>query len=311
MRILVTGGCGFIGSHLCRRLLNDGNEIICLDNLYTGSKENIKDMMDNINFEYIRHDVITPILLEVDQIYHLACPASPKFYQSNPIKTTKTNVLGTINMLGIAKRTHARILLTSTSEIYGNPEIHPQEENYFGNVNPNGIRSCYDEGKRIAETLMFDYHREHNVDIRVARIFNTYGPNMDINDGRIFCNFMKQAITGNDITIYGDGKQTRCLCYIDDMINGLIKLMNTPNINTPVNLGNSDEMSVLEISEIIVEEINSKSKMKFMDLPKDDPLLRCPNILKAKELLNWEPKINLKEGISRSLKWYKDKLINN
>ena len=311
MRILVTGGCGFIGSHLCRKLIKDGHKVICLDNLFTGSKENIKDLICNFNFEFIRHDIILPIYLEVDQIYHLACPASPKFYQSNPIKTIKTNVLGTINILGLAKRNKARILLSSTSEIYGNPEEHPQKEEYFGNVNPNGIRSCYDEGKRLAETLMCDYRREHGVDIRIARIFNTYGPYMDLNDGRIYCNFMKQSILNNDITVYGDGLQTRCLCYIDDMVNGLISLMNTENINFPINLGNNKELSVLEIANIIKREVSSNSKIIFKPLPQDDPLLRCPDITKAKNLLSWEPKTDLANGIKKSLKWYKDIISNN
>jgi UDP-glucuronate decarboxylase len=311
MRILVTGGCGFIGSHLCRKLLNEGHKVICLDNLFTGNKENIKDLLYKFNFEFIRHDIVVPIYLEIDQIYHLACPASPKFYQSNPIKTIKTNVLGTINMLGLAKRNKARILLSSTSEIYGNPEQHPQKEDYFGNVNPNGIRSCYDEGKRIAETLMCDYKREHGVDIRIARIFNTYGPYMDLNDGRIYCNFMKQSILNNDITVYGNGLQTRCLCYIDDMVLGLISLMNTNNINSPINLGSDKELSVLKIANIIKNEVSSNSKIIFKPLPEDDPLLRCPDITRAKDLLLWEPKTNLDVGIKKSLKWYKEMITNN
>jgi UDP-glucuronate decarboxylase len=310
MRILVTGGAGFLGSHLCKRLLSEGNEVLCLDNFYTGSKENILDLLDNPYFEIIRHDITFPIYIEVDQIYNLACPASPVYYQKYPIQTTKTSVSGAINVLGLAKRLNIPVLQASTSEIYGDPTIHPQTEDYWGNVNCTGIRSCYDEGKRCAETLFFDYHRELGLDIRVARIFNTYGPNMAINDGRVISNFIVQALSGKEITIYGDGQQTRSLCYVDDLICGLIALMNTPKIHQPVNLGNSVEMTIIDIAELIIKLTNSKSKLSFMPLPQDDPLQRCPDISKAKYLLKWAPKIDQKNGLDKTINYFRNKLEN-
>ena len=311
MHILVTGGCGFIGSNLCRKLLGEGHHVICLDNLSSGKLCNVSDLQNNCNFELIRHDVVEPILLEVDQIYHLACPASPKFYQKNPIKTIKTNVLGTMNMLGLAKRVNARILLSSTSEIYGDPLENPQTESYFGNVNPNGIRACYDEGKRVAETLMFEYNRQHNVDIRVARIFNTYGPGMDIDDGRVVCNFIKQALNGDIITVYGEGDQTRSLCYIDDMVEGLITLMNTKiGVNNPINLGNDSEYTILNIANLVKKKINCNSNIHFGVLPKDDPKKRKPDLELAKTVLSWEAKISFEDGLDRSIEWYRDIILN-
>ena len=310
MHILVTGGCGFIGSNLCRKLLGEGHHVICLDNLSSGKLGNVSDLQNNCNFELIRHDVVEPILLEVEQIYHLACPASPKFYQKNPIKTIKTNVLGTMNMLGLAKRVNARILLSSTSEIYGDPLENPQTESYFGNVNPNGIRACYDEGKRVAETLMFEYNRQHNVDIRVARIFNTYGPGMDIDDGRVVCNFIKQALNGDIITVYGEGDQTRSLCYIDDMVEGLITLMNTKiGVNNPINLGNDSEYTILNIANLVKKKINCNSNIHFGVLPKDDPKKRKPDLELAKTVLSWEAKISFEDGLDRSIEWYRDILL--
>jgi len=283
MKILVTGGTGFIGNHLCRRLLQEGHYIICLDNNFSGSMNNIKDLLQNPNFEFIRHDITLPIFLEVEQIYHLACPASPKAYQYNSIKTIKTNILGTMNALGIAKRTKARILLTSTSEIYGDPHISPQVEEYWGNVNPIGIRSCYDEGKRVAETLMIEYHRNHNVDIRIARIFNTYGPNMDKEDGRVVSNFINQCLENKDITIYGDGTQTRSFCYVDDTVDGLIKLMNQTETIGPINIGNPYELKIKDLAEILLKKIETKSNIIYKDLPSDDPMKRQPCIKKAKK----------------------------
>jgi UDP-glucuronate decarboxylase len=303
-KILVTGGSGFIGSHLCKRLLDEGNYVICLDNNFTGSINNIKELKNNPNFEFIRHDIVLPIYLEVDQIYHLACPASPKAYQYNPIKTIKTNILGTMNALGIAKRTNSRILLTSTSEVYGDPNVSPQSEEYWGNVNPIGIRSCYDEGKRVAETLMMEYNRYNNVDIRIARIFNTYGPNMDKEDGRVVSNFINQCLENKDITIYGDGSQTRSFCYVDDTVDGLIKLMNGDTIG-PINIGNPNEMMVKELAEELLKIIDTKSQIIYMPLPKDDPLQRRPDISKAKIHLNWEPKISLKEGLLKTINYFK------
>ena len=303
MKILITGGSGFIGSHLCKRLVDEGNYVICLDNNFTGSMENIKPLLGNPNFEFIRHDIVLPIYLEVDQIYHLACPASPRAYQYNPIKTIKTNVFGTINALGIAKRTKSRILLTSTSEIYGDPKISPQSEEYWGNVNPIGIRSCYDEGKRIAETLMMEYHRNNNVDIRIARIFNTYGPNMDKNDGRVVSNFIMQCLENKDITIYGDGSQTRSFCYVDDTVDGLIKLMNGTSIG-PINIGNPNEMQIKELAEKLITMIDTKSIIIYKELPSDDPMQRRPNIDKARELLKWEPKIDLNEGLLKTINYF-------
>lgn len=308
-RILVTGGAGFLGSHLCRRLLEQGNEVLCLDNFFTGATDNIVNLISNPYFEVIRHDICFPIYLEVDQIYNLACPASPIHYQRDPIQTTKTNVIGAINVLGLAKRLKIPVLQASTSEVYGDPEVHPQTEDYWGHVNPIGIRSCYDEGKRCAETLFFDYHREVELDIRVARIFNTYGPNMAINDGRVVSNFIVQALKGDDITIYGDGSQTRSLCYVDDLISGFIKLMNTKNIHEPINLGNPVERSILELAKHIILETKSSSQVKYESLPQDDPKQRCPDISKAKSLLNWEPIIAYEEGIISTINYFKDKLV--
>ena len=296
MRILVTGGAGFIGSHLIDRLMNDGHEVICLDNFYTGKKHNLRPWLDNPNFELIRHDITEPIRLEVDQVYHLACPASPVHYQYNPIKTVKTNVIGTLNMLGLAKRVKARFLLASTSEVYGDPEVHPQTEDYRGSVNPIGIRSCYDEGKRMAETLAFDYHRENKVDIRVARIFNTYGPRMLENDGRVVSNFVAQALRGIPLTVYGEGQQTRSFCYVSDLVNGLMRLMNGEHTG-PINLGNPDEYTILELAQAVQNLINPDAEIKFEPLPADDPRRRRPDITKAQTLLDWEPTIPLQDGL--------------
>jgi UDP-glucuronate decarboxylase len=304
MKILITGGTGFIGNHLCRRLLQEGHYIICLDNNFTGSMENIQDLIKHPKFEFIRHDITEAILLEVDQIYHLACPASPKAYQYNAIKTIKTNILGTMNALGIAKRTKARILLTSTSEVYGDPKISPQVEEYWGNVNPIGIRSCYDEGKRVAETLMMEYYRNNNVDIRIARIFNTYGPNMDKNDGRVVSNFINQCLENKDITIYGDGSQTRSFCYVDDTVNGLIKLMNQNNTIGPINIGNPYELTIKELADILLEKIKTKSKIIYKDLPSDDPMKRQPCIKKAKKYLDWIPNVKLNEGLDITIQYF-------
>ena len=305
MIILVTGGTGFIGSHLCRKLLEQNNHVICVDNNFTGNIDNIRDLRDNPNFEFIRHDVTQKILLEADQIYHLACPASPKDYQYNSIKTIKTNILGTLNMLGLAKRVKAPILLTSTSEIYGDPKISPQTEEYWGNVNPIGIRSCYDEGKRLAETLMMEYHRNCGVDIRIARIFNTYGPNLNKNDGRVISNFIVQSLRNDDITVYGDGSQTRSFCYVEDTVNGLIKLMNS-GYNMPVNIGNPNEMTIKEIAEEILKLTESDSKIVYMDLPKDDPTRRRPDISKANEILDWKPNVKLEEGLIRTIEYFRN-----
>lgn len=305
MIILVTGGAGFIGSNLCAELVkNPENHVICLDNMFTGNLKNIEKLRKLDNFEFIRHDVCQEILLEVDQIYHLACPASPKDYQYNSIKTIKTNILGTMNMLGLAKRTKARILLSSTSEVYGDPKISPQDENYWGNVNPIGIRSCYDEGKRLAETLMMEYHRNCNVEIRIARIFNTYGPYLNKNDGRVVSNFINQALESRDITIYGDGTQTRSFCYVDDLVRGLISLMNCEGIMTPVNLGNPLEITMLDLADRIINLTKSKSKLIFKDLPQDDPLQRRPKIEKAKEILNWEPIVDLEDGLKKTINYF-------
>uniref|UniRef100_A0A6C0J864 NAD-dependent epimerase/dehydratase domain-containing protein n=1 Tax=viral metagenome TaxID=1070528 RepID=A0A6C0J864_9ZZZZ len=308
MIILVTGGSGFIGSNLCNELVkNKSNHIICLDNNFTGSLDNIKQLRNLDNFEFIRHDVCKEILLEVDQIYHLACPASPKDYQINGIKTIKTNILGTMNMLGLAKRTNARILLSSTSEVYGDPKVSPQKEDYWGNVNPIGIRSCYDEGKRLAETLMMEYHRNCDVDIRIVRIFNTYGPNLNKNDGRVVSNFINQAIENENITIYGDGQQTRSFCFIDDLVKGLIKMMNTDSNEdtlTPINLGNPNEITMVELAEKVIELTKSKSKLVFRELPKDDPLQRKPDIGKAIRLLEWEPLVNLFNGLQKTINYF-------
>ena len=303
-KILVTGGAGFIGSHLCEKLLTQGNEVICLDNFFTGSKQNIIHLINNPYFEVIRHDVEEGILIEVDEIYNLACPASPIHYQFDPVKTIKTSVMGAINMLDIAKRTKAKILQASTSEVYGDPEIHPQTENYRGNVNPIGIRACYDEGKRCAETLFFDYHREENVDIRVVRIFNTYGPKMAINDGRVVSNFIIQALQNKDITIYGDGSQTRSFQYVDDLVDGMIKMMNSNEIG-PINLGNPIEFTIFELAEKIIKLTNSKSKISFQKLPQDDPKQRQPDITLAKEKLNWQPRIKLEDGLIKTIEYFK------
>ena len=307
MRILITGGTGFIGSHLCQRLLNEGNYIICLDNNFTGKMENITSIKNHPNFEFIRHDITQPILLEVDQIYHLACPASPKAYQYNPIKTIKTNILGTLNALGIAKRVKATILLTSTSEIYGDPTINPQVEEYWGNVNPIGIRSCYDEGKRVAETLMMEYNRSNQTQIRIARIFNTYGPNMDKDDGRVVSNFINQAINQQDITIYGTGDQTRSFCYVDDTVDALIRLMNQNETNGPINIGNPYEMTMNELAQKILTLMPySSSKIIYEQLPNDDPRQRKPDISKAKEYLDWTPSTKLEDGLNKTIKYFLD-----
>ena len=308
MRCLVTGGAGFLGSHLCERLLNDGHEVICLDNYFTGRMVNVAHLRDNRNFELIRHDVTEPILLEVDRIFNLACPASPIHYQFNPVKTIKTSVMGAINMLGMAKRVKARILQASTSEVYGDPAVHPQTEDYWGNVNPIGIRSCYDEGKRVAETLFMDYHRQNNVDIRIVRIFNTYGPRMLMNDGRVVSNFIVQALKGEDITIYGDGSQTRSFCYVDDLIEGFVRMMNQDKIIGPVNIGNPGEFTMLELAKEVLELTGSKSKIVYKPLPGDDPKMRRPNIDLAKSALGWEPTIPLRQGLEKTIVYF-DKLL--
>ena len=310
MRILVTGGAGFIGSHLIDRLMSNNHEVICLDNFYTGSKQNVMSWLNNPRFEIIRHDITEPIRLEVDQVYHLACPASPVHYQYNPIKTVKTNVMGTLNMLGLAKRVKARFLLASTSEVYGDPEIHPQTEDYRGSVNPIGIRSCYDEGKRVAETLTFDYYRENKVDVRVARIFNTYGPRMLENDGRVVSNFVVQALRGNPLTVYGEGQQTRSFCYVSDLVEGLIKLMNG-DYTGPVNLGNPEEYTILELAQTIQNMINPEVQIKFTPLPADDPRRRRPDITKAKTWLNWEPKISLQTGLKLTVEDFHSRINAN
>ena len=303
--ILVTGGAGFLGSHLCDRLLSEGNEVICTDNLFTGSKDNIRHLLNNELFEFIRHDVTFPLYLEVDQIYNLACPASPVHYQYDPVQTTKTSVHGAINMLGLVKRTGARIFQASTSEVYGDPEVHPQPESYWGRVNPIGIRSCYDEGKRCAETLFFDYHRQHGTEIKVARIFNTYGPRMNPEDGRVVSNFIVQALKNEPITIYGDGSQTRSFCYVDDLIEGFVRLMNSdPEITGPVNLGNPGEFTMLELANLVIEITGSKSQITYMDLPQDDPRQRQPDISYAKSALGWEPSIQLKDGLTQTVEYF-------
>ena len=305
MRCLVTGGAGFLGSHLCERLLNDGHEVLCLDNYFTGRLQNVSHLRDNRNFELIRHDVTEPILLEVDRIFNLACPASPVHYQFNPVKTIKTSVMGAINMLGLAKRVHARILQASTSEVYGDPAVHPQKEDYWGNVNPIGIRSCYDEGKRVAETLFMDYHRQNHVDIRIVRIFNTYGPRMLMNDGRVVSNFIVQALKGEDLTIYGDGTQTRSFCYVDDLIEAFVRMMNQEEIIGPVNVGNPGEFTMLELAQAVLEQTGSKSKIVYQPLPGDDPKMRRPDISLAKKALGWEPKVELREGLQKTIEYFK------
>jgi UDP-glucuronate decarboxylase len=305
MRILVTGGAGFLGSHLCDRLINEGHEILCLDNFFTGRRQNIAHLLQNPKFELIRHDVIDPFKVEVDQIYNLACPASPPHYQYNPIKTTKTSVMGAINCLGLAKRVRARVFLASTSEVYGDPTVHPQDESYWGNVNPIGRRSCYDEGKRCAETLFFDYHRENGVDIRVVRIFNTYGPRMLADDGRVVSNFIVQALKGENLTVYGDGSQTRSFCYVDDLIDGFVRLMNQEKTVGPVNIGNPGEFTMLELAELVLKKVGGKSKVTNLPLPADDPKQRRPDISLAKEALGWEPKVPLEEGLNRTIAYFR------
>lgn len=304
MRILVTGGAGFLGSHLCEALLRNNHEVFCLDNLYTGSKRNIAQMINHPNFHFILHDVTFPIYLEVEGIFNLACPASPTQYQRHPVQTLKTSILGAVNMLGIAKRTGARILQASTSEIYGDPEVSPQEESYWGRVNPIGVRACYDEGKRAAETLFFDTHRQFGTDIRVARIFNTYGPRMDANDGRVVSNFIVQALKSDDITVFGDGSQSRSFCYVDDLIDGLIKLFFTESIYDPINLGNPEPISVKDLAAEIIDKTNSSSRLVFMDLPQDDPKTREPNINKATELLSWSPKTPRAIGLDKTINYF-------
>ena len=308
MRTLVTGGAGFLGSHLCERLLRDGHEVVCLDNLFSGKRGNVAHLRSNGNFEVIRHDIVEPILLEVDRIFHLACPASPVHYQYNPVKTIKTSVMGTINMLGLAKRVRARILLTSTSEVYGDPEQHPQTESYWGHVNPIGVRSCYDEGKRVAECLMMDYHRQNNVDIRIVRIFNTYGPRMSINDGRVVSNFCVAALRGEELPIYGDGKQTRSFAYVDDMIDAIVRMMDAEDVLGPINIGNPDEFTILELASLAIELARSSSKLVFNPARPDDPMRRRPDITLARKHLGWEPKTPLREGLARTMEHFRREL---
>ncbi len=309
-RVLITGGAGFLGSHLCERLVSEGFEVLCVDNCFTGTRQNIFHLLTKPNFEFIRHDITFPLYLEVDEIYNLACPASPVHYQFDPVQTTKTSVHGAINMLGLAKRVRAKILQASTSEVYGDPDVHPQPETYWGRVNPIGPRSCYDEGKRCAETLFFDYYRQHNLKIKVARIFNTYGPRMHPNDGRVVSNFIVQALRNRDITVFGDGTQTRSFCYMDDLIEGLIRMMSGPDDFTgPVNLGNPDEFTILELAKKIVEITNSKSKIVFKPLPQDDPLQRRPDISLAKEKLKWQPAVKLDQGLKKTIKYF-DAILN-
>ncbi len=307
-RIIITGGAGFLGSHLCERLLNEGNHIICIDNFFTGSYENIKHLTNNKNFEIIRHDIIAPIHIECDEIYNFACPASPIHYQRNPVHTFKTSVFGILNMLNLARECNARLLQASTSEVYGDPLEHPQKETYWGHVNPDGIRSCYDEGKRGAETLMMDYNRQYKTDIKIIRIFNTYGPRMNENDGRVVSNFIIQALKNIPITVYGDGSQTRSFCYCDDLIDGTVKMMNSENFIGPVNLGNPIEMPVIDFAKIIIKATNSKSEIIFKELPKDDPVKRQPDISLAKEKLNWQPKYNLEDGLKKTIEYFEDYL---
>ena len=310
MRVLVTGGAGFLGSHLCDRLLKDGHEVVCLDNFFTGRRLNIAHLAGNPNFEFVRHDIIDPFKFEVDQIYNLACPASPPHYQYNPIKTIKTSVLGSINCLGLAKRLKARVFQASTSEVYGDPQVHPQPESYWGNVNPIGKRSCYDEGKRCAETLFFDYHRENKVDIRVVRIFNTYGPRMRIRDGRAVPAFISQALMNEDVTVFGDGKQTRSFCYISDLVDGIIRLMLSKE-NDPINIGNPREMTIEDIARTIIEMTGSKSRIIYKPLPTDDPKVRQPDITRARTLLGWEPKVALEEGLTHTIDYFREKVLGS
>jgi len=304
MRILVTGGAGFLGSHLCDRLIEQGHDVICLDNYFTGSKKNVEHLIGNSRFELVRHDITLPILLEVDRIYNLACPASPVHYQYNPVKTIKTSLLGSVNMLGLAKRVKARILQASTSEVYGDPTVHPQTEEYWGNVNPIGIRSCYDEGKRVAETLFMDYHRQNKVDIRIVRIFNTYGPRMHPSDGRVVSNFIVQALQNKDITVYGDGSQTRSFCFASDLIEAILRMMEQTESIGPINIGNPGEFTILELAEKVIKLTGSKSKIVRQPLPSDDPKQRKPDISKAKKILDWEPKVNLEEGLAQTIKYF-------
>ncbi len=309
-RILVTGGAGFIGSHLCERLVKNKDEVICADNLFTGTKRNILHLMDYKNFEFLRYDITKELYVEVDQIYNLACPASPIHYQYDPIQTTKTSVMGAINMLGLAKRVHARILQASTSEVYGDPRVHPQTEDYWGNVNPIGIRSCYDEGKRVAETLFFDYYRQHHVDIKVIRIFNTYGSHMNMNDGRVVSNFIVQALKGQDITIYGDGKQTRSFCYVDDLVDGMYRMMNSrEDFTGPVNLGNPEEFTMLGLAQEVIDLTESDSRMIYKPLPQDDPIRRKPDIKLAQEELDWYPEISLEDGLKKTIAYFKELVV--
>lgn len=305
-RVLVTGGAGFLGSHLCERLLNDGAEVLCVDNFFSSTRENVEHLLGNPRFELMRHDVTFPLFVEVDEIYHLACPASPVHYQRDPVQTTKTSVHGSINMLGLAKRTGAKILLASTSEVYGDPEVHPQVEEYWGHVNPNGIRSCYDEGKRCAETLFFDYHRQNGVQIKVARIFNTYGPRMHPNDGRVVSNFIVQSLQGQQITLYGDGSQTRSFCYVDDLIEGLVRLMNSPDdVTGPINIGNPNEITVKQLAERVIDLTGQGPDITFEPLPSDDPTRRCPDITKASTILEWEPKTDLDTGLTATIEYFR------
>jgi len=308
MRILITGGAGFLGSHLSERLLLEGHEVVCMDNFFTGRKCNIAHLLENPYFELMRHDVVDPFKLEVDQIYNLACPASPVHYQHNPIKTTKTSVMGAINCLGLAKRVNARVFQASTSEVYGDPSVHPQPESYWGNVNPIGIRSCYDEGKRCAETLFFDYHRQNQVDIRVVRIFNTYGPRMLADDGRVVSNFIVQALQGQDITVYGEGQQTRSFCYVDDLIEGFVGLMNQDQVIGPMNIGNPNEFTILELAQKVIELTGSKSQIVYRAMPEDDPKQRKPDITQAREILGWEPKVQLEAGLKKTIEYFAQSL---
>jgi UDP-glucuronate decarboxylase len=305
-RVMVTGGAGFLGSHLCERLLNEGHEVLCVDNFYSGTKDNVAHLMGNPHFELMRHDVTFPLYVEVDEIFNLACPASPVHYQSDPVQTTKTSVHGAINMLGLAKRTHARILQASTSEVYGDPEVHPQKEDYWGHVNPIGIRSCYDEGKRCAETLFFDYHRQHQVAIKVVRIFNTYGPRMHPNDGRVVSNFIVQALSGQDITLYGDGSQTRSFCYVDDLIEGFMRMMaSSSNVTGPINMGNPVEFTIRELAETVLEMVGGSSKLIMLPLPQDDPKQRKPDISVAQRTLDWAPKVQLRQGLEKTIQYFR------
>jgi UDP-glucuronate decarboxylase len=304
-RVLVTGGAGFLGSHLCKRLLDDDNEVLCVDNFFTGSRRNIEHLLGNPSFELLRHDITFPLYVEVDQIYNLACPASPVHYQFDPVQTTKTSVVGAINMLGLAKRTKARILQASTSEVYGDPTVHPQPESYWGHVNPIGPRSCYDEGKRCAETLFFDYHRQHKTDMRVVRIFNTYGPHMHPNDGRVVSNFIVQALQGSDLTIYGDGSQTRSFCYVDDLIEAMVRVMNKDGFIGPVNIGNPTEFTMLKLASAVIAQTGSKSQLKYMPLPSDDPKQRQPDISLAQKELGWSPKVALEPGLAKTIEYFR------